>query len=77
MEIILIIGGLTVENIDLDNSKLMVGDRVVAIDRVNGFHLKIGTVVGFTPKQAKVKFENDPKIYGKQLTTIAKVWKQG
>lgn len=62
---------------DMDNMQLEVGDRIVAIDRVQGIKLRIGTVSGFTAKGVKVDFHGDPKTYNKQPHQLAKVFHQG
>lgn len=65
------------EHCDLEGNILEIGDRVVTIDRVCGIQLKPGTITGFTAKQAKVIFDHDPKEYGKQFDTVAKIFRQG
>lgn len=64
------------EHFDLEGNLLEIGDRVVSMDRVNGHQIRPGTVTGFTAKQTKVIFDHDPKEYGKQNNTVAKIFRQ-
>lgn len=61
---------------DIDDQLIEVGDRVVAIDRVQGIRLRIGEVMGFTDKGVKVDFKDDPKTYNKQPHQLVKMFNQ-
>lgn len=61
---------------DIDGQLLGIGNRVVAIDRVQGVNLKIGTVMGFTAKGVKVNIAGDPKTYNKQAHQLVKMFNQ-